>query len=240
MPLQHAVLFTPGLGIPAFHIKAFWTCVTVLSTATLNRPSLSPDWIQSECFHLHMSTRALQPETFPLDRLLFGLNWQSSSFVLPTKNGMLSNWMVFLHLLSSVILNFWSSDTPYLLRIYYTLVFADYWPQMFVAVVFSACELLSFSWCISTEVLQLCGICVLESLYECMQRCRCCSHSQKLGSADTFFVIMITSPRTPLHRMHTTEKNAEKQLEHNCTVLARVEFVPYRTGSHMTHWGVTA
>ena len=82
-------------------------------------------------------------------------------------------------------------------------------------------------------------ISVLESLYECMQRCRCCSHSQKLVSADTYFVIMITSPRTPLHRMHTTEKNAEKQLEHKCTVLARVEFVPYRTGSHMTHWGVT-
>ena len=104
-----------------------------------------------------------------------------------------------------------------------------------------------FQWKFSSCV----GICVLESLYECMQCCRC-SHSQNLVSADTYFVIMITSPRRPLHRMHTIEKSAEKHLQRKCTVLERIEFVPYRdsvpiiisishcTGSHMTHWGVTA
>jgi len=75
----------------------------------------------------------------------------------------------------------------------------------------------------------------------------------KIVSADTYFVIMITSPRRPLHRMHTTEKSAEKHLQRKCTVLD-LELVPYRyrdgvpiiisishcTGSHMTHWGVTA
>jgi len=29
--------------------------------------------------------------------------------------------------------------------------------------------------------------------------------SQNLGSADTYFIVMITSPRRLLHRMHTTE-----------------------------------
>ena len=46
--------------------------------------------------------------------------------------------------------------------------------------------------------------------------------SQNLGSADTYFIVMITSPRRLLHRMHTTEKSAErhcKQLQHKCTVL---------------------
>jgi len=74
----------------------------------------------------------------------------------------------------------------------------------------------------------------------------------KIVSADTYFVIMITSPRRPLRRMHTTEKSAEKHLQRKCSVLERIEFVPCRdsvpiiisishcTGSHMTHWGVTA
>jgi len=44
VPFRYAVLFTPGLGIPAFHIKVLWTCATVLSTVTLNRPSLS-SWL---------------------------------------------------------------------------------------------------------------------------------------------------------------------------------------------------
>jgi len=43
-----------------------------------------------------------------------------------------------------------------------------------------------------------------------------------------YFVIMITSPRRPLHRMNTTEKSAEKHLQHKCTVLERIEFVSYR------------
>ena len=103
-----------------------------------------------------------------------------------------------------------------------------------------------FQWKFSSGV----GICLLESLYECMQCCRCCSHSQNLVSADTYLVIMITSPRRPLHRMHTTEKSAEKHLQRKCTVLERIVFctLPRQCadisishwGSHMTHLGVTA
>ena len=97
------------------------------------------DWIQSECFHLHMSIGALQQETFPWTGFCFAQTDSQAVFVSATKNGMLSNWLVFQP--SSVILNFWSSDTPYLFRVYYNLMFANYWPQMFVAMVFSACEL---------------------------------------------------------------------------------------------------
>jgi len=32
-------------------------------------------------------------------------------------------------------------------------------------------------------------------------------------SADAYFAVMITSPRRLLHRMHTTEKSTEKQLQ---------------------------
>ena len=53
-------------------------------------------------------------------------------------------------------------------------------------------------------------------------------HKTLLDSADTYFVIMITSPRSPLHRMHTAEKSAEKHLQRKCSVLERIEFVPCR------------
>ena len=86
VPFQHAVLFTPGLGIPK---KAFWTCAIELSTATLNRPSLSPwpigyrvnaftcTWIGS------FATRDFSP-----GQAFVCPNWQSSSFVSPTNFNM--------------------------------------------------------------------------------------------------------------------------------------------------------
>jgi len=173
-------LFTPGLGIPAFHIKVFWTCVTVLSTTTLNRPSLSP-WLigyKVNAFTCTWTLELCNQRHFPWTGM-FGPNRQSSSFVSPTKSDVVKLDGVSA-LLSSVILNFWSSDTPYLLRIYYNLVFGDYWPQMFVAVVFSACELFSFFLNEFQRKFSRCvGICVLESLHECILCCRC-SHSQNL------------------------------------------------------------
>jgi len=67
-------------------------------------------------FHLHMSIGALQQETFPWTGFCLAQTDSQAVFVSATKNGMLSNWLVFQP--SSVNLNFWSSDTPYLFRVY--------------------------------------------------------------------------------------------------------------------------